>query len=334
MTRQITYLQAIREAQLEEMRRDPRVIVMGEDVQHANPVTAGFYDEFGPLRVRTTPISENGFVGAAVGAALTGLRPIVDMTYAAFFYVAMDEIVSQAAKNRYMFGGQGNIPVVYRAGLLYGGNFAAHHSDRPYPMFMNVPGLKIIVPTTPYDMKGMLKAAIREDDPVLCFEDLSLVENVEEVPDDDFVVPLGAAAIRRSGTDVTVVGIARSVHDAVAVADDLAPSGVSVEVIDPRSLVPLDRDTILRSVAKTGRLVVVDPAHKTCSAASEIAALVAEEAFGDLKAPIVRVTAPDVQVPFSPALESLLYPTKEKIEVAVRRTVGIEDRVPTAASVA
>ncbi len=295
---------------------------MGEDVRSGVfGATGDLVDEFGPDRVLDTPLSEAGFVGAAVGAAMTGLRPIVDMSVASFMYVAMDQFISQAAKNRYMFGGQANIPVVFRAGMFYGASSAAHHSDRPYSMFMNVPGLKVIAPTTPYDVKGMLKAAIREDDPVLCFEDGTLWSRKGPVPEEEYLVELGRADVKRQGSDVTVVAVAGAVVHALAAAERLAADGISVEVIDPRSLVPLDAETLLGSVRRTGRLVVVDPAHRTCSAASEIAAIVAEEGFWDLRAPIVRVTTPDTQIPFSPALERGLYPTSDRIVEAVRRTL-------------
>ncbi len=314
------YLQAIHEAQWEEMTRDPRVIIMGEDLRrNLFGTTSGFLEKFGPERVRDVPLSENGFVGAAVGAAMTGLRPIVDITIASFMYCAMDQLVSQAAKNRYMFGGQANIPVVYRAAMFYSGPMGAHHADRPYPMFMNVPGLKIIAPSTPADMKGLLKAAIREDDPVLCFEDQSLWGDRAVIPEGDHVVMLGSADVKRAGDDVTVVAISGAVGLALKAAEILDGEGISVEVVDPRSLVPLDKATILASVAKTGRLVVVDPAHRTCSAASEIAAAAAEEAFADLHAPVLRVTTPDTQMPFSPPLLASLLPSVERIAAAVRR---------------
>jgi pyruvate/2-oxoglutarate/acetoin dehydrogenase E1 component len=302
------------------MARDDRVIIMGEDLRrNLFGTTSGFLDEFGPERVRDVPLSENGFVGAAVGAAMTGLRPIVDITIASFMYCAMDQLVSQAAKNHYMFGGQAAIPVVYRAAMFYSGPIAAHHADRPYPMFMNVPGLKIIAPSGPADMKGLLKAAIREDDPVLCFEDQAVWGERESIPDGDHVVPLGRADVKRTGGDVTVVAISGAVPLALEAADLLAADGISVEVVDPRTLVPLDREVILTSVAKTGRLVIVDPAHRTCSAASEIAAIAAEEAFADLRAPVLRVTTPDTQMPFSPPLLASLLPSVDGIASAVRR---------------
>jgi TPP-dependent pyruvate/acetoin dehydrogenase alpha subunit/pyruvate/2-oxoglutarate/acetoin dehydrogenase E1 component len=325
-TRELIYLAAIGEAQHEEMRRDDTVILIGEDVRSNLWGATGFVGEFAKERALDTPISETAFVGAAVGAAMTGMRPIVDMTMACFLYVAMDQFVSQAAKNRYMFGGQADIPVVYRAAMLYSGSFAAHHSDRPYPMFMNVPGLKIIAPASPYDAKGLLKSAIRDDNPVLCFEDGNVWFSQEHVPESEYLIPLGQADIKRSGSDVTVVAVAGSVRHALAAAEELAGEGISVEVVDPRSLVPLDEQTILESVAKTGRLVVADPAHQTCSAASEIAALAAEKVFDSLRAPIVRVTTPNVQIPFSPVMEKPLYPNKDHIIAATHRVLGTAPR--------
>ncbi len=317
--RELTFLEAIREAELEEMRRDPRVFIMGEDVAAGVfGTTGGFLEEFGPERVRNTPISEAGFTGVAAGAAMVGLRPIVDYTIASFLYVAMDQLVSIVAKATYMYGGQTKVPIVFRAGLFFGGSNAAQHSDRPYPMLMNVPGLKIILPSSPYDAKGLLKTAIRDDDPVICFEDGVLWGSKGPVPEDEYLIPLGVAEVKRPGTDVTVVALASRVYEALAAAEMLEQNGISVEVVDPRSLVPLDRETILASVAKTGRLVVVDEAHRTCSAASEIAAIVADEGFWSLKAPIKRVTTPDTQIPFSPPLEKILYPDAAKIAAAVR----------------
>jgi pyruvate dehydrogenase E1 component beta subunit len=250
---------------------------------------------------------------------MAGLRPVVDMTIASFLYVAMDQFVSQVAKNRYMLGGRLDTPVVYRAAMFYRGATAAQHADRPYPMFMNVPGLKITLPATPADAKGLLKAAIRDPDPVIQFEDSLLWGAKGDVPEDeDLVVPLGVAAVRREGVDATVVALASAVRHALAAAETIAGEGASVEVIDPRTLAPLDWDTILASVRKTGRLVVVDPATRTCSAASEIAATVAEEAFDALRAPVRRVTTPDVHAPFSPALEAGLYPDEQTVTAALR----------------
>jgi pyruvate dehydrogenase E1 component beta subunit len=315
-----SYLQAIHEAQREELLRDPSVILMGQDL-HANLYGAagGFLREFGPERIRDLPLSEAGFVGAAVGAALTGLRPIVDMTVAAFMFVAMDQFVNQVAKSRYMFGGQADVPVVYRAGMFYGQAKAAHHSDRPYPMFMQVPGLKIVMPATPADAKGLLKMAVRCDDPVLCFEEGNLWSSRGPVSDDpDHTVPFGVAEVRRRGTDVSVVAFGAAVREALAAAAALEGEGISVEVVDPRTLVPMDWETIIASVTRTTRLVVVEMANRTCGAAAEVAATVVQEAFWSLAAPIVRVCTPDIPIPFSPALESGLYPDAAKIATAVR----------------
>lgn len=316
----MTYIGAVAAAQRECMDEDDHVILFGEDVRANLYGTApDFVARYGLDRVMNMPISEAGFSGVGVGAAMGGLRPIVDLTYTTFMYLAMDQFVNQAAKNRYMFGGQGNIPIVYRASMFYGNSTAAHHSDRPYPMFMNVPGLKIIAPATPSDMKGLLRAAVHEDDPVICFEDATLWARKEEVQDDPYTIRLGQARVAKEGTDVTVVAIAGAVRHALTAAGRAEDAGISVEVIDPRTLVPFDFDAVLSSVAKTGRLVIADPANRTCGAAAEIAAVAAEDAFDSLKRPIIRVTTPDVQIPFSPALEKQLYPDANKIESAIQR---------------
>ena len=314
-------MQAVMAAQREEMRRDDRVFVMGQDIQSGLYGDQGF-DEFGAERVRNVPISEAAFYGAAVGAALTGLRPIVDTTNGAFMYSAMDQIVNQAAKNRYMFGGQANVPVVFRCGVYYGSGSAAHHSDRPWATYMTIPGLKIVAPTTAADAKGLLTAAIRCDDPVIFFEDLTMAVTRGDVPDGDHMVPIGKACVRRTGADVTVVAIAGALPHALRAATDLAEHGVDCEVIDPRTLKPLDMTTVLGSVAKTGRLVIVDPAPRTCGAAAEISARICEEGFSSLRAPITRVCAPDIPIPFSRALERLVYPDAEKITSAVLTVSG------------
>ncbi|MET0986033.1 MAG: transketolase C-terminal domain-containing protein [Steroidobacteraceae bacterium] len=320
---QITFLEAIKQAQAEEMRRDPRVIVLGEDVEaDLFGTTSGIAAEFGPERLRNTPISEAAITGVAAGAAMVGLRPIVDFTIAPFMYPAMDQIVSIISKSRYLYGGQASVPLVLRANMLYRNSAAAQHSDRPYSLFMHIPGLKIIVPSNPYDMKGLLKSAIRDEDPVLCFEDGNLWTSRADVPDGELLIPLGRAAVKRDGSDVSIVAIGGMVPIALQAADDLERERISVEVIDPRSLAPLDLETIFASVHKTGRLVVVDVSHQTCSAASEIAAAVASEAFWDLCGPIVRVTTPMTHIPFSPPLEKDLYPNKDKVIAAVRKTLA------------
>ncbi|MFP6570096.1 MAG: pyruvate dehydrogenase complex E1 component subunit beta [Dehalococcoidia bacterium] len=321
------FVNAINEALQEEMERDESVFIMGEDIKRSiYGATMGLLEEFGEKRVLDTPLSENAFFGAAVGAAAVGMRPVVE-TLTSFMWVAMDQLVSQAAKMRYMFGGQVNLPVVYRATMYYGGGSAAHHSDRSYPMFMNMPGLKIVAPSNSADMKGLMKTAIRDDDVVIMFEDGTLFGNRgdvpanEDLPNGELLIPFGQANTLREGTDVTVVAIAGSVPPAIAAADELEADGISVEVIDPRTLVPLDKGAILESVERTGRLVIADPAHKVCSAASEIASIVAEEGFWSLQAPIVKVASEQVHIPYSPVLEKLVYPTKEKIVTAVKGTL-------------
>ena len=313
--------QALNEAMRDEMRRDERVFIMGEDIQSGvYGASAGLAAEFGTDRVRDCPLSENAFMGAAVGAAAVGMRPIVESAFC-FMWVAMDSLISQAAKMRYMFGGQVNLPIVYRASLYYGGSMAAHHSDRSYPIFMHIPGFKVVFPSNAYDGKGLMKTAIQEDDPVLFCEDRTILGSRSYVPEEEYTIPLGQADIKREGSDVTIVAIGGMVPLALEAAEKLAQDGISAEVLDPRSLVPLDKKAILDSVAKTGRLVTVDMAHKTCSAASEIAALVAMEGFWSLQAPIQRLGTANVHIPFSPALEPLCYPTADTIATAAKVTL-------------
>jgi acetoin:2,6-dichlorophenolindophenol oxidoreductase subunit beta len=313
----VTYLEAARGAILEEMARDPRVFVMGQDL-HAGQY-ADALARFGRARIRNTPISEAGFIGAGIGAALTGMRPVIEGSVSTFLYSAMDQIVNQAAKSRYMFGGQASVPIVIRSTVYYMAAAAAHHSDRPWAMFAQIPGLKIVVPSTPHDAKGLLTSAIRDHNPVLCFDDYTLFDLKEEVPQDTYLIPIGRADIKRRGSDLTIVAIGGSVIHSMEAAQELAHAGISSEVVDLRSLVPLDRETLLHSVAKTGRLIVVDPAVRTCGVAAEIAAIVAEEAFSHLRSPIIRITAPSVSVPFSPQLERLVYPNVRQIVAAGRR---------------
>ncbi|MBK8769589.1 MAG: alpha-ketoacid dehydrogenase subunit beta [Rhizobiales bacterium] len=327
----MSYLGAIGAAQREAMEADSRVIIFGEDVEANVYGTMGgksradkgdFLQMFGSNRIRNTPISEEVMVGAAAGAAMTGLRPIVDLSYSTFLYMAMDQFINQVAKSRYMFGGQASMPVVFRSAMFYGLSTAAHHSDRPYPMFMNMPGIKIMVPASPSDAKGLLRTAIDMDDPVMSFEACMLWGMKEDVQDGEFHIPFGVAKTVRSGSDVTVVAISSAVPAAMQAAQQLEKEGISIEVIDPRTLVPFDSDAVLNSVARTGRLVVADPANRTCGAAAEISALVAEKAFDCLKAPIIRVTTPDTHIPFSPALEKQLYPNAGTIADAVRKVAG------------
>jgi pyruvate dehydrogenase E1 component beta subunit len=312
------FLQAINQALREELRRDEKVVLIGEDVHTGTfGETKGIFEEFGPERVVSTPISESGFTGAAVGAAIGGLRPVVEFMTSDFMFVAMDQLVNQAAKTRYMTGGQATIPVTFMA-LNMGGGAAGQHSDNTAAYFVHTPGFKVVMPSTPYDAKGLLKAAIRDDNPVIYFMEFKLFMNRQEVPDEDYTVPIGQGIVRREGKDVTIVGAGYSNYLALQVAEKLANEGISVEVVDPRTLSPLDEDVILKSVAKTGRLVVCDDDWRQCSFASEVSAIVAEKGFDYLKAPIVRVTRAQVPVPHSPMLEREMLPSEEKLMNAVR----------------
>lgn len=311
--RKITYSQAAQEALREEFLNDDKMVHMSTDL----PVA--LQREFGEERVRVTPISESAFVGTAVGLAGSGFRPVADIRMATFGFVAMDQMVNQAAKITYMFGGQARFPVLLRMSIGAGIAFAAQHSISPYSMYMNVPGLKIILPSTPYDIKGLLKTAIRDDNPVISFENTAISSLEGEVPEGEYTIPLGVADVKRPGKDVTVVALSRMIHEALAAAEELDKQGISVEVVDPRTLVPLDVETIRQSVIRTGRLVVVDEACKTCSAAAEIVSLVVEDAavFGKLKQRPLRVCGLDVPIPFSPPLEKYVLPGREKITAAV-----------------
>jgi acetoin:2,6-dichlorophenolindophenol oxidoreductase subunit beta len=317
----MSYLDAIVQAQIEEMERDERVIMMGEDI--AIYGSGDLVDRFGPKRIWPMPISEASFTGVGIGAAIAGLRPIIDLNIASFMYLASDQIINQAAKLRFMTGGQVRVPILFRVCMFYGTSIAAQHSDRPYPLFMNVPGLKIISPTTPADVKGLLKSAVRDDDPVILFEDMRLWTLKDEVPTDpDHLVPIGRADIKRIGSDITLVAIGGAMRPTLEAAKVLAEQGISAEVIDPRTLKPLDMQPILESVVKTGRLIIVENAHRMASASSEIAAIVCEEAFDALRRRVLRLTAPDVHVPFSPVLEQSLFPSKDHIVNACMRLMG------------
>ena len=326
-----TYRQAINDAIASEMRRDPRVIVMGEDNAGGagSPgerdawggvlgVTKGLQPEFGPERVLDTPISESAFIGAAAGAAATGLRPVAELMFVDFMGVCFDQIFNQAAKFRYMFGGKAVTPLVVRTMYGAGLRAASQHSQCLYPIFTHIPGLKVVLPSSPYEAKGLLIQAIRDDDPVIFFEHKALYDEVGEVPDESYTIPFGEANITREGGDVTIVGFGRMVNFANQAADELKREGLAATVIDPRTTSPLDAETILDSVKETGRLIVVDEAHPRCSMAADIARLVAEEAFKHLKAPIRTVTAPHTPVPFSPALEDLYIPNVGRIRDAAR----------------
>jgi pyruvate/2-oxoglutarate/acetoin dehydrogenase E1 component len=315
--REITVSQALDEAMNEEMQRDDRVIYL------ATTRVPALENKFGDKRVRFTPISEAAFTGVGLGAAGSGLRPVIHWGMVTFMFVAMDQIVNQASKIRYMFGGQADFPVTYRCTTGGGAQVAAQHSQSPYSMFMHLAGLKMVLPATPADAKGLLKSAIRDNNPVIVFECSRLASVTGPVPDGDLTVPLGVADVKRPGTDVTVVALAYYVREALAVAETVAAEGISVEVLDPRTLMPLDEAAIRASVRKTGRLVVVDEAPATCSAASEIMALVTEDpdTFRALKAPVQRVCAAPVPIPFSPPLEQAALPDQARITAAIRRVV-------------
>ncbi len=330
MARKITYQQAINEALDQEMSRDQNVIVMGEDVAGGagSPgeqdawggvlgVTRGLYHKH-PGRVIDTPISESGYVGAAIGAACCGMRPVAELMFVDFLGVCFDQIFNQAAKFRYMFGGKAETPVVIRA--MYGAGFraAAQHSQCLYNIFTHIPGLKVVVPSNPYDAKGLLIQSIRDNDPVTLLEPKALSTMEGEVPEELYTVPFGEAAVVREGNDVTIVAIGRMVQKAQEAAAELQKAGVQCEIIDPRTTSPLDTDTILESVEKTGRLIVVDESHPRCSMASDIAGLVAENAFDSLKAPIRQITGPHSPVPFSDSLEELYIPSAAKIVAAAK----------------
>ena len=316
--RKITYAQAAMEALMEEMRREPKTLHLSTDAP--DPLVS----EFGEARVRSTPIAEGALTGMAIGAAGSGYRPIIDWRMVTFSFVAMDQIVNQASKIHYMFGGQARFPILYRASVGGGSRRAAQHSQSPYSMFMNLAGLKMILPSTPYDMKGLLKTAIRDDNPVISFESERLMDYQGEVPEEEYTLPLGVADIKREGTDVTVVALAWLVHETLVAAQTLAEEGISVEVVDPRTLVPMDVDTIRASVRKTGRLVVADEAGPTAGASAEIAALVTEDpqTFAALRAPVKRVCALHVPIPYSPGLEDHVFPDRNKIAAGIREYVG------------
>jgi pyruvate dehydrogenase E1 component beta subunit len=325
---EVTLRDAIRTALAEEMRRDPSVVVLGEDVAAAGGVfkaTAGLLDEFGPARVWDTPISEQAIVGAALGAALTGMRPVAEMMFIDFALVAMDGIANEVAKYRFMSGGQFAVPLVIRGACGAGLSFAAQHSQTMEAAFTSMPGLKVVAPSTPSDAKGLLKAAIRDDNPVVFLEHKALYSKLKEpvVPDGD-VLPLGKAALRRAGRDVTVVATMAMVHQALAAAEALAVEGVDVEVIDLRSLVPLDAEAIYQSVGKTSRLVIVEEAPRTGGWGATVAAQVGEHAFYLLDTPMVRLCIEDVPLPYSPSLEAQVVPNAARIARAVRRLLGQE----------
>lgn len=320
--REITYAEAMLEAFREEMNRDEKVF----HLCGALGPLAGLIPDFGEERVRVCPISEDAYVGASIGAAGSGFRPIVSPGMMTFAFNAMDQIVNQMAKIHYMFGGQAIFPIVFRASTGGGRSAAAQHSQSPHPMFMNLAGIKLVMPSTAYDAKGLMKSAIRDNNPVVFFEDQILAaETVKSpVPDEEYTVPLGVADVKRQGTDVTVIAISKMVHQALAAAEEAKADGISVEVVDPRTLVPLDKAALRASVRKTGRVVIVDEACITCSAAAEIAAMLTEDAatFQSLKAPPKRVCAPDVPIPYSPVMEQFCIPNQERVVQGIREVLG------------
>ncbi|MCC6791356.1 MAG: alpha-ketoacid dehydrogenase subunit beta [Thermomicrobiales bacterium] len=334
--RTMTYGDAVNEAIRLAMREDPTVILMGEDIAGGAEVdhlinedawggpmgvTKGLVQEFGRNRVLDTPITEAGFIGAAVGAATTGLRPIAELMFVDFFGCCMDQIFDQGAKLRYMFGGKAKCPLVIRTMIGAGVNAAGQHSGCHYSVFTHMPGIKCVAPSTPADAKGLLLSAIRDDDLVMCFENKVLYAMKGDVPEGNEGIPLGKADIKREGSDVTVVAISRMVHMSLAAAGTLADEGIDVEVVDPRTLSPLDEDAILSSVQKTHHLVIVDEDNPRCSVATDIAALVADKGFDLLDAPIKIVSAPHTPVPFSPPLEQFYIPSPERIAETIRSIV-------------
>jgi acetoin:2,6-dichlorophenolindophenol oxidoreductase subunit beta len=334
-----SFRQAIHEALRQEMRRDPTVVLMGEDVAGGAGapgeddawggvlgVSKGLLAEFGRDRILDTPITESAFIGAAAGAAATGLRPVAELMFVDFMGVCFDQIFNQAAKFRYMFGGKATTPMVIRT--MYGAGFraASQHSQCLYPIFTHIPGLKVVIPSSPYEAKGLLIQSIRDNDPVIFFEHKMMYDDTEEVPDDPYTIPFGEANLTREGDDVTIVAIGRMVNLANQAADRLEKQGLSCTVIDPRTTSPLDTGTILDCVNETGRLVVVDEASPRCNLATDISALIAQDAFEALRAPIRMVCPPHVPVPFSPTLEDAYVPSVDKIEAAVRSVMAHQQK--------
>ncbi|MBN1916551.1 MAG: alpha-ketoacid dehydrogenase subunit beta [Verrucomicrobia bacterium] len=318
------YWEAVRDALAEEMRRDPAVFVMGEDVAiygGAYGATRGLYEEFGEERVRDTPISENTIAGAATGAAMMGMRPVAEIMYADFLTLAMDQLVNTAAKNRYMFGGRTKVPMVLRTEGGTGRGIAAQHSQSPEAWFNNVPGLYLVMPATPYDAKGLLKTCIRDENPILFIEHKMLYGTKGEVPDGEYTIPLGVADIKRPGEDVTIIAYSKVVLDSLEAARQLAAEGIDAEVIDLRTIKPLDMGAILKSVRKTGRVVCVSEGCRTNGVPSELIARIQEEAFDWLDAPVARVCGEDVPIPMSPPLEAAAVPSVERIVAAAMNLV-------------
>jgi len=316
--RELTFAQALNEGLRQEMRRDSRIFLMGENVSSdRREATSGLMREFGRDRVRDTPITEAAFVGAGVGAAIAGMRPVVELMLVDFALVAMEQILNQAAKTRYMLGGTVSVPLTLRALYGAGTSSGATHSESLYSLFAHMPGLRVIVPSNPYDAKGLLISSLRDDDPKVFFEHRLLYSLKGPVPEDSYTVPFGKAEVKRKGQDVTMVTAGLMVHKALEAATRLAKEGIGVEVIDPRTIVPLDRKTLLGSVKKTSRLVVVDEDYERCGFASEVAAIIADEGFDYLSAPIKRVATPNVPIPYNPNLEKYVLPDEDKMVKAV-----------------
>lgn len=322
--REITLSQAVNEAIAEEMRRDDTIFLLGEDVAEAGTpfkILSGLVEEFGTDRIIDTPISEPGFAGIAVGAAMTGSRPIVDLMFGDFLFLVMDQLCNQAAKTHYMSGGKLNVPMVLRTNMGATRRSAAQHSQSLHALVAHIPGLKVAMPSSAYEAKGLLKSAIRDNNPVVIFEDKLMYQDKAEVPEEEFLIPLGQANVKREGSDITLVAISSMVQVAESAADMLAADGISAEIVDPRTIVPLDEETILNSVVKTSRVMVIDEGHQSFGVSAEIAARVAEKAFYHLDSPVMRMGAMDVPIPFSPALEDLTVPTPERVYELARQAV-------------
>jgi pyruvate dehydrogenase E1 component beta subunit len=315
-TRELTFSQAVNEALAEELRRDPTVFLIGEDVAEAGhpfKVLSGLVQEFGPERVLDSPISEAGIAGLGLGAAITGMRPVVDIMFGDFLTLIMDQLVNQAAKIHYMSGGSLKAPLTVRTTLGATRRSGAQHSQSLHAWVAHIPGLKVALPATPYDAKGLLKAAIRDDNPTILFEDKMMYTSRGPVPEDDYLIPFGVADVKREGDDITLIATSSMVYVALEAADLLADEDVHAEVVDPRTLVPLDRETLVASVSKTGRAIVIDEGHQSYGASAELAAVVAEGAFWHLDAPVRRLGAMDVPIPFSPVLEDETVPTPARV---------------------
>ncbi|AKI01851.1 pyruvate/2-oxoglutarate dehydrogenase complex, dehydrogenase component beta subunit [Hoeflea sp. IMCC20628] len=322
--REITLSKAVNEAIAEEMRRDPSIFVIGEDVAEAGTpfkVLSGLVEEFGTERIIDTPIAEPGFMGIAVGAAMTGSRPIVDLMFGDFLYLVMDQLCNQAAKTHYMSGGKLSVPLVLRTNLGATRRSAAQHSQSLHALVAHIPGLKVAMPSSAYEAKGLMKTAIRDNNPVVIFEDKLMYQDKAPVPEEEYLIPFGVANVLREGSDITLVATSSMVQVALKAAEILAAEGMSAEVIDPRTIVPLDEDTIVKSVRKTSRAIVIDEGHQSYGITGEIASRISDKAFYHLDAPVQRMGAMDVPVPFSPALEDITVPTPETVAERARLTI-------------